>query len=82
MCDSLALIRKPPGMLLLGYRNATMDMPAGSLSGAVGQRRPVINRTGLSGRLDFTIEWKPESNGPPPSGSPDSPPDALAPTGG
>jgi bla regulator protein blaR1 len=73
MCDSVALIRKPNGMLLLGYRNATMDMLAGSLSGAVGQGLPVIDRTGLSGRYDFTIEWKPTSNVPPPSDSPDAP---------
>jgi uncharacterized protein (TIGR03435 family) len=80
MCDSVALIRKPNGMLLLGYRNATMDMLAGSLSGAVGQGRPVIDRTGLSGRYDFTIEWTPGTNGLPPSDSPSAPPDAPAPT--
>jgi uncharacterized protein (TIGR03435 family) len=80
MCDSIALIRKPNGMLLLGYRNATMDMLAGALSGAVGQGQPVIDKTGLSGRFDFTIEWKPASNIPPPSDSPAAPPDAPAPT--
>ena len=60
-CDSIAIIRKPGGLLLLGYRNATMDMIAGSLSGAVGQGRPVVNRTGLTGRYDFTLEWRPDS---------------------
>jgi uncharacterized protein (TIGR03435 family) len=80
MCDSPALIRKPGGMLLLGYRNATIDLLAGALSGAVGQGHLVMNRTGLNGRFDFTLEWKPESNSPPPTGSPDLPPDAPAPT--
>jgi uncharacterized protein (TIGR03435 family) len=56
-CDSFALIRKPNGTVMIGYRNATMEMLAGSLSGAVGQGRPVIDKTGLSGRYDFTLEW-------------------------
>jgi uncharacterized protein (TIGR03435 family) len=52
---------------LAGYRNATMDMLAASLAGFVGEGRPVIDRTGLGGRFDFTMEWAPGPNGPPPS---------------
>ena len=62
-CDHIGLIPKSGGVLLLGYRNATMEMIASSLSGAVGQGRPVIDRTGLSGRFDFTLEWRRESAG-------------------
>jgi uncharacterized protein (TIGR03435 family) len=62
-CDHIGLIPKPGGVILMGYRNATMDMIASSLSGAVGQGRPVIDRTGLTGRYDFTLEWRRESAG-------------------
>lgn len=40
-----------------------MDLVASSmpsLPGAVS--RPVVNRTGLSGRYDFRIEWAPEQS--------------------
>lgn len=64
MCDSLALVRRPDGTLLAGYRNVTMDMLAASLSGIVGLGRPLINKTDLSGRFDFTLTWaaQPESS--------------------
>ncbi|HTX39919.1 MAG TPA: TIGR03435 family protein [Bryobacteraceae bacterium] len=77
-CDSVAFMRKPGGILLLGYRNATMEMVAGSLSGAVGQGRPVIDQTGLIGRYDFTMEWTLTPNGSPDTGS--APPDTAGPT--
>jgi uncharacterized protein (TIGR03435 family) len=81
MCDSFAVIRKSGGALMMaGYRNATMEMLAASLAGLVGQGRPLIDKTGLSGRFDFTLEWAPESNSPPPSGSPAAPSDPPAPT--
>lgn len=62
-CDAVAMIRKPNGILMLGYRNATMDLVAASLSGAVGQGRPVVNETGMSGRFDYTMEWTQSSSG-------------------
>jgi uncharacterized protein (TIGR03435 family) len=81
MCDTLAVIRKSGGALMLaGYRNATMDMLAASLAGFVGQGRPVIDRTGLSGRFDFTMEWAPDTNGAPPSDAPTTPSEPLGPT--
>jgi bla regulator protein blaR1 len=79
-CDSVALIRRPGGMLMLGYRNATMDLLAGSLSGAVGQGRRVINKTGLSGRYDFTLEWMPTPSSPPEGESATGPADLAGPT--
>jgi len=81
LCDPLAVIRKSGGALMLaGYRNATMDMLAASLAGFVGEGRPVIDKTGLSGRFDFTMEWAPETNGAPPSDAPAAPAGPLGPT--
>ena len=81
MCDSFALIRKLGGAVMLaGYRNATMDMLTASLTGLVGDGRPVINKTGLSGRFDFTLEWAPDPKGPPPSDPPAPPSDLPGPT--
>ncbi len=61
-CGSFALIRRSGGALMLaGYRDATLEMLAASLAGIVGKGRPVIDKTGLSGRFDYTLEWAPES---------------------
>jgi bla regulator protein blaR1 len=78
MCDSPTVIRKSTGMLL-GYRNASMEMLTGSLSMQVLDR-PVIDKTGLSGKFDFTLEWAPTSNNPAPPDSPAPPPDPVGPT--
>ena len=72
-CEAFAVIRRQNGTVMIGYRNATMEMIANSLSGAVGQGRPVIDRTGLNGRFDFTLSWMPDTNLPPPSASPGAP---------
>ena len=80
MCDSLALVLRRNGTRLAGYRNATMDQIAGSLSGAIGLERPLINATGLGGRFDFTLAWMPEPTAPPPSAESTTSPDPLGPT--
>ncbi|HEY1340886.1 MAG TPA: M56 family metallopeptidase [Bryobacteraceae bacterium] len=81
MCDSFAVIRKAGGALMLvGYRNATMDMLAASLTGIVGEGRPVIDKTGLSGRYDFTMEWAPQTNSASPPDAPTTASEPLGPT--
>jgi bla regulator protein blaR1 len=80
MCDSLVLIRRPNGPMLAGYRNVTMELLAGSLSGIIGLGRPLVDRTGLTGRFDFTLAWAPEPTGPPPSDSPGAASEPLGPT--
>lgn len=44
----------------VGSRNTTMDLLASSLSGFEGSGRPMVDRTGLDGRFDFTLQWTPE----------------------
>jgi uncharacterized protein (TIGR03435 family) len=69
------------GLGTLPAQNATMGDFAGVLQGAVLDR-PVIDRTGLQGRWDFTLRWTPDESQfagmgvrvPPPSNDPDAPP--------
>jgi uncharacterized protein (TIGR03435 family) len=77
-CGSFAMLRLSGGALgLVGSRDASMDMVAASLARVVGEGRPVIDKTGLSGRFDFTLEWAPD---PPPSDSPAAPSEPAGPT--
>jgi uncharacterized protein (TIGR03435 family) len=69
LCDSLVVIRWPNGATLAGYRNVTMDLLAGSLSGIVGLGRPLMDRTGLTGRFDFTLAWGKDPEPPQPDSS-------------
>jgi bla regulator protein BlaR1 len=59
MCDAYGALRGPKGMLMAS-RNTTMDLLASSISGTGRLGRPVVDKTGLSGRFDFRLEWMPE----------------------
>jgi uncharacterized protein (TIGR03435 family) len=48
------------GNTLVGVRDVTMEALAKSLY-MLGLGRPVIDRTGLEGSFDFTLEWTPEA---------------------
>ncbi len=72
-CQVYARIRTAKGTVRDGSRNTTMEIFAGSLR-ELG--RPVVDRTGLTGKFDFEMEWTPEPNGPPP---PDAAPSADLP---
>jgi uncharacterized protein (TIGR03435 family) len=45
-----------------------MDLVAASIPTSGEVMRPVVDRTGLSGRFDFKLEWMRETNGPAPAG--------------
>jgi uncharacterized protein (TIGR03435 family) len=75
-----------PGLFFKGLgtlpgMNATMGDLAGVMQSAVLDR-PVIDKTGLQGRYDFTLRWTPDETQfvnmgvrvPPPSNDPDAPP--------
>jgi bla regulator protein blaR1 len=56
-------VLKRGALMLAGYRDAPMDTVANSLS-VLDLGRTMVDRTGLSGRFDYTIEWAPEPRGP------------------
>lgn len=56
-----------PGRLRFGGRNVTMSFIADTFSGALG--RPMVDRTGLRGTFDFTLEFMQERNGAAPPGT-------------
>ena len=74
-CDVYAMEMQQNRSRILGSRNTTMDLLASALAGPGSLTRPVVDRTGLTGRFDFTIEWTPD----PPPGA-DAQPDPQGPT--
>jgi uncharacterized protein (TIGR03435 family) len=69
------------GLGVLPAMNATMGDLAGVMQSAVLDR-PVVDKTGLQGRYDFTLTWTPDESQftglgvrvPPPSGDANAPP--------
>jgi uncharacterized protein (TIGR03435 family) len=51
------LVPRDPSRAWSGGRKVTMEMVAASLGGMEIVDRPVIDRTGMIGMFDFTIEW-------------------------
>jgi uncharacterized protein (TIGR03435 family) len=50
-----------PGRFRAGARNVPMELIASSMAeGASGLDRPVLDRTGLTGKFDFAIEFSPQ----------------------
>jgi uncharacterized protein (TIGR03435 family) len=60
----LSMVPSAPGRVRGGARNVPMDLIASSMAGSeTGTDRPVVDRTELTGRFDFAIEFVPQ--GPP-----------------
>ena len=66
-CYLMAMTRRAGRMPMIGSRDTTMESIASALP---GMGRPVVDRTGLSGRFDFTLEWSPDNSIPPAPGEP------------
>jgi uncharacterized protein (TIGR03435 family) len=60
-CESQTSVPGKNGRIVQGTRNTTMDVLAGFLARTGG--RPVFDRTGITDRIDYRLEWTPE-NGP------------------
>ena len=79
VCDAYMLMISPNKMARAGSRHTTMALLAGALPGLGRLERPAVDRTGLDGRYDFTLEWVPERRAPAaPNG--DAPSDPQGPT--
>jgi uncharacterized protein (TIGR03435 family) len=58
-----------PGRTRAAARNVTLSFIADSLSGGANLGRPMIDKTGLTGTVDFSLEWTPENRSPLPPGA-------------
>ena len=58
-----------PGRVRTGARNVSMELIASSMGDGDGVDRPVLDKTGLTGKYDFVIEFTPQLNGPLPPGA-------------
>ncbi|HLK64084.1 MAG TPA: TIGR03435 family protein [Bryobacteraceae bacterium] len=62
-CESQMSVPGKNGRIVQGTRNTTMAILAGFLARTTG--RPVVDRTGIRDRIDYRLEWTPQSNIPP-----------------
>ena len=58
----------------IGVRNSTMAQFAGFLQARIVDR-PVVDKTGLAGKYDFILTWRPDQLGPTPPNAPAPPAD-------
>jgi len=58
-CDSYTAMQGSGKMVRWGSRNTTMELLASSLGSFGRLGRPVVNRTALTGRFDFVMEFQP-----------------------
>lgn len=65
VCGGLGFFMMPNHVEKAGSRNTTLAEMAEGLPGIGGVDRPMVDRTGLEGSYDFTIEFAPEPNGGP-----------------
>ncbi len=65
-CESQTSVPGKNGRIVQGTRNTTMALLAGFLARTAG--RPVVDRTGITDRIDYRLEWTLEPNSPLPPG--------------
>ncbi len=57
ICGVNSAMPTPDNMILTGSRNATMEFLAAYLPMVSQLERPVVDRTGMSGAYDYTLQW-------------------------
>jgi uncharacterized protein (TIGR03435 family) len=60
-CETSTSVPGKNGRIVQGSRNTTMALLAESLARMGGVGRPVVDRTGITDRIDYRLEWTPES---------------------
>jgi uncharacterized protein (TIGR03435 family) len=62
ICGAQASEPSRNGRIMQGSRNTTMALLAESLGRMGGVGRPVVDRTGITDRIDYRLEWTLEAN--------------------
>ena len=63
-CGSTGRSRSSTGHFTGGSRDVSPEFIAAALPSLGGLDRPVVDRTGLTGKFDYKLEWIQEANGP------------------
>ena len=80
MCGGIyALPPQKPADQRIGARAITLELLARSLP-TTETNRPLVDRTGLNGTVDFVLEWQPVRTGPAQPGAAEPNPDDSGPT--
>jgi len=67
-----------PGHVRYGSQNVTIGFIADAMSGMANLGRPLVDRTGIQGTVDFVLEWAPERPIPAPGAGANSQSDLPA----
>ena len=58
ICGGSAFVRPSvPGRMSVGYRDVSLALVAQQMMNFGGLERPVVDRTGLTGKFDLVLEW-------------------------
>jgi uncharacterized protein (TIGR03435 family) len=63
-CNVYMMANDRPDVNLAGARNTTVELMAAFFSN-VGYKRPIVDRTGITEKIDFSMEFVPEKRGAP-----------------
>jgi uncharacterized protein (TIGR03435 family) len=61
-CNTYMAATDRPDVILAGARNTSVESMAAFFS-SVGRMRPIVDRTGITGNIDFSMEYKPAARG-------------------